>query len=87
MNPDLTKLLEGLYGERSARAFAPRLQALLETFQAAAHRRWLGAKLRQPRWLWRQTCLLRRIVRTQGWRGLWSRVRRGADILFARTFR
>lgn len=59
----------------------------LEAFQAAAHRRWLEAKLRQPRWLWRQTRLLRRVVCTQGWRGLRSRARRGADILFARTFR
>jgi radical SAM superfamily enzyme YgiQ (UPF0313 family) len=59
----------------------------LEPFQAGAHRRWLEAKLRQPRWLWRQTRLLRRVVRTQGWHGLRSRARRGVDILFAKTFR
>jgi radical SAM superfamily enzyme YgiQ (UPF0313 family) len=59
----------------------------LEAFQAEAHRRWLLAKLRQPKWLLRQVRLLGRLARVQGFRGLCWRARRGRDLLFAKQFR
>ena len=57
----------------------------VERFEATAHGRWLRHKMRDPRWIARQTRYLIRLTRGQGLSGLYKRVSRGYKLLIQRT--
>ena len=52
----------------------------IEEFQAAAHGKWLRAKLRSPRWALRQLRFLAQLARNQGLAGLKKRLGRGVQL-------
>jgi radical SAM superfamily enzyme YgiQ (UPF0313 family) len=57
----------------------------VEEFEATAHGRWLRHKMRDPRWVLRQTFYLARLCKGQGLEGLRLRVSRGIKLLLQRS--
>jgi anaerobic magnesium-protoporphyrin IX monomethyl ester cyclase len=56
----------------------------VERFEASAHGRWLRHKVRDPRWAIRQVRYMLRLMKGQGWSGLYNRLSRGYKLLIQR---